>query len=112
MSNLLYRMPTAGSFAICLGLAACSNSPSDSELRAAIEGKMKADSEALELRVGKQAMPAKPELKNVRKIACKADGDKAYRCEVELEVNHAGTIAKGTASMRFLKASNGWLASN
>ena len=98
--------------AIGLTLSACSSSPTEGELKAAIETKMKADSAAMELRIGKQGMPPKPELKNVRKIACKADGDKAYRCEVELEVNHDGTLAKGTASIRFLRNNEGWIAGN
>ena len=98
--------------AISLALGACSGPPNESELKAAVEGKMKADSEALERSIGKQGMPTKPELKTVRKVGCKSDGDKAYRCEVELEVNHDGTLAKGTASMRFVKNGESWIAGN
>ena len=112
MSSLSNSTFAIASLAICLALSACSNSPSESELKTAVEHKMKADSEAMERRVGKQAMPPKPELKSVRKVACKADGDKAYRCDVELEVNHGGTIAKGTAPMRFVKNGEEWVASN
>ncbi len=112
MSNLFSSTFTVASLSTCLALSACSSSPSEGELKAAVEGKMRADSEAMERSVGKQAMPAKPELKSVRKIACKSDGDKAYRCDVELEVNHGGTIAKGTASMRFAKAGEAWVAGN
>ncbi len=97
--------------AISLALGACSSSPNEGELKAAVEAKMKADSEALERSIGKQGMPTKPELKTVRKVGCKSDGDKAYRCEVELEVNHGGTLAKGTASMRFVKNGESWVAS-
>ncbi len=98
--------------AMALTLSACSSSPSEGELRAAIESKMKADSAAMELRIGTQGMPPKPELRSVRKIACKADGDNAYRCDVELELNQGGILAKGTASMRFLKNNNGWVSGN
>ena len=98
--------------AMSLALSACSGSPTEGELRAAVESKMKADSAAMELRIGKQGMPPKPELRSVRKIGCKADGDNAYRCEVELELNQGGTLAKWSASMRFLKNDNGWVSGN
>ncbi len=98
------------SLAISLALGACNSAPSEGELKGAVEAKMKADSETLERSIGKQAMPTKPELKNVRKIDCKSDSEKAYRCEVELEVNQGGTLAKGTASMRFVKSGENWVA--
>ena len=112
MSSLSNSTFTIASLAVCLALSACSNSPSESELKTAVEHKMRTDFEAMERRVGNQAMPPKPELKSVRKIACTADGDKAFRCNVELEVNHGGTIAKGTASMRFVRNGEEWVASN
>lgn len=93
-------------------LSACSNSPTEAELKTAVERKMKMDSEAVERSIGKQAMPMKPELKAVRKIGCKGDGENASRCDIELEVNHGGTLAKGQASLRFVKGTEGWTASN
>ena len=112
MSSLFSTTFKIAALAACVALTACSNSPSEGELKTAVEHKMKADSDAMERSVGKQAMPPKPELKSVRKVACKADGEKAYRCDVELEVNHGGTIAKGTAPMRFVKNGEEWVASN
>jgi len=111
MTQLLNITFTAATVAICLTLSACSGSPTEGDLKAAVEAKIKSDSEAMERNIGKQAMPPKPELKTVRKIDCKSEGDKAYRCEVELEVNHGGTLAKGTASMRFVKSGENWVAS-
>jgi len=94
----------------CLALTACSASPSESDLRSAIENKMKTDSEAMELTIGKQGMPIRPEIKNVHKNGCKPASENAYRCDVEIEIMQRGTIAKGSASMLFLKNSNGWVA--
>lgn len=112
MSGIVNKTFISAGVVLCLALSACSSSPTEGELKSAVERKMLADSQALERSVGKQAMPPKPVLQAVRKIACKEDGEKAYRCDVELEVKHGGTLAKGAASMRFLKAGDGWVASN
>lgn len=110
MSSIMNRTSWTIPVTVCLALTACSASPSDGELKLAIERKMKVDSEALERVVGKPGMPNTPEIKRVHKLGCKEDGDKAYKCDVELEVLQNGTFAKGTASMRFIKDNAGWLA--
>ena len=97
----------------CLALSACTKPPVEAELKAAVERKMTSDREALERKIGPQAMPpAKPVLRNLRKLGCKEDAEKAYRCEGELEVSHGDAGATGTASMRFVRTNNGWVASN
>jgi len=101
----------AASVAICLALTACSGAPSESDLKSAIETKMKADSKAMESAIGKQGMPVQPEIKGVHKVGCKGDGENAYRCDIELEVMQNGTVAKGAASMRFSKNGDAWSAS-
>jgi len=52
-----------------------------------------------------------PEIKSVKKIGCKEDGEKAYKCDVELEVTRQGNTNKGIAPIRFVKGSDGWIAS-
>ena len=97
---------------LCVALSACSSSPSEGDLKAALAHKMKADYEALARSTGKQALPPRPELMAVHKFACKPEAKQAYRCDIEIEVNHGGTLAKGTAAMRFHKSDAGWVAGN
>lgn len=106
MNKTFWSIPTT----VCLALTACSGAPSEGELKQAIERKMKADSEALQRVVGKQGMPTAPEIKRVEKVGCKEDRDKAYKCDVELELLQNGASSKGAASMRFIKDNEGWLA--
>ena len=50
-----------------------------------------------------------PDIKSVKKIGCKEDGDKAYKCDVEMEVTQMGKTNKEIAPFRFVKASDGWV---
>ena len=52
-----------------------------------------------------------PEITSVKKIGCKSDSDKAYLCDVELEVKQFGSVTKGISPVRFVKASDGWAIS-
>lgn len=71
---------------------------------------MESDSKAMELAIGKQGMPVRPEVKGVHKNSCKDEGNSTYTCDVELELMQNGTAAKGTAMMRFVKNREGWIA--
>ena len=53
-----------------------------------------------------------PEIRGIQKIGCKADGEKAWRCDVEMEVSQGGTTQKTPANMRFVKTSDGWAVTN
>ena len=98
---------------VLLALTACGGAPSDGDIKASIEKQMEADSKAMEQFGGKQATNmAKnllPEIKSIKKIGCKEDGDKAYKCDVEMEVTQMGNTNKGIAPFRFVKASDGWV---
>ena len=100
----------------CLALSACGGAPSEADMRAAVDSQVKAQTTAMEGFVGKKAMEASkgmtPEIKSFRKIGCKEDGEKAYRCDVEVEVSQLGSTAKSAKSMRFVKGSDGWAVSN
>lgn len=100
----------------CLALVACSGAPSESQMKEAFLAQAKQEREAVE-RFGGQKLAGlvstlTPEFKGVRKIGCKDDGEKAYRCDVEIELVQAGTVAKKPVSLRFVKGSDGWLVSN
>lgn len=95
-----------------LVLAACGGSPSDGDIKTAIEKQMGADIKAMEQFGGNQTASIiknlTPEIKSVKKVGCKEDGDKAYKCDVEMEVTHMGNTNKAIAPVRFVKASDGW----
>lgn len=101
----------AGSFFL---LTACSGEPSDSDIKNAVTRQMQAEADAVKKFGGSQAAgmmkDMMPDIKSVKKIGCKADGDKAYKCDVELEVTQMGNTNKGVAPMRFVKGSDGWMA--
>ena len=96
-------------------LAACGGAPSEADIQSALEKQMGADVKAMEKMGGQQgANMAKnflPEIKSVKKIGCKEDGEKAYKCDVEMEVTQMGNTNKGIAPIRFVKGSDGWIAS-
>jgi hypothetical protein len=98
-----------------LTLAACGGAPSEGEIRAAIEKQMEVDAKAMAQMGGKQVADMVkgllPEIKSVKKIGCKEDGEKAYKCDVEMEVTRMGNTNKGIAPIRFVKGSDGWIAS-
>ena len=99
----------------CLALSACSSAPSEAEMRAALDKQLKAEMTVMEGVVGKKAMDMSkgmtPEIKSFRKIGCKEDGEKAYRCDVEVEVSQLGNTSKRAQPMRFVKGADGWAVS-
>lgn len=92
----------------CALLAACE--PSERDVKTAIEKKTSEESAAMKAMLGKMAPPL-PELKSIKKIGCKADGDNAYKCDVEVLAALAGEEKKGIISTRMVKGSDGWVIS-
>jgi hypothetical protein len=97
-------------------LVGCTGEPSSSEVKTLVEREVKP---ALEM----QAMLMKsagsllndgkgsagtPTLKDVKKVGCKADGESAYRCDIELVVVTGVESKSQVVPMRFVKASSGW----
>ena len=101
--------------AAVLSLSACGGAPSEDDIKTAIDKQMQAEAKAMLAMAGKQgaemAKDFMPSIKSVKKIGCKEDGDKAYKCDVEMEVTQMGNTNKGVAPMRFVKGSDGWAAS-
>ncbi|NIF52612.1 hypothetical protein [Burkholderia sp. Ax-1724] len=91
-------------------LSACSGSPSEDDVRAALEKQVDVGRQQAEQIAGKnsfvdqQVAEQKKAVADVKLIGCKADGDKAYVCDIQGKV--------GAARIRMLKGSDGWLAAD
>ena len=48
-----------------------------------------------------------PETTDLKKIGCKEDGEKAYRCDVEVTVKAGQKTKLSLTSVRVVKTSNG-----
>jgi hypothetical protein len=83
-----------------MALSACSSEPSESEMGTALEAQFKIDAPVMKL--------TGIEYKSMKKIGCKEDGEKAFRCDVELKMGVAGADKMSPAKMRFVKTSEGW----
>ena len=104
------RRRLAAALFLCAGLAACGSEPSEGEMRAAVDRQVADQAKALEAFVGKSqaSKGLAPEIKSLRKIGCKPDGEKAYACDVEVEVSHLGSTIKAVRPVRFVKGGEGW----
>ena len=88
--------------AAALTLVACSGEPSENELRQTVRIAVEhANLGVARMGGSKELMMAVPV---VRKNSCKADGENAYRCDVEFTVDARRQIE----STRFVKGSAGW----
>jgi len=89
-------------------LAACGGAPSEVDVRAALQKQVDTGRQQAEQFAGKnsfidqQAAEQKKAIAEVKLIGCKADGDKAYVCDIEGKA--------GAGRLRMLKGSDGWLA--
>ena len=96
----------------CALLAACSGAPSESDIRGALARQIKVERDAAAKFGGAGLVDSMfPEVTGVNKIGCKEDGEKAYRCDVEVEVSRSGKKSKGPAAIRLVKLSDGWSVS-
>lgn len=99
--------------AATLLLAACSGEPSASDIKAALEKDLR---QAMEFQtnlmksVSPSAAAMAPQLEDVRKVGCKADGEKTYRCDVEIIVANGNEKKSKVVPTRFVKTSTGWQA--
>jgi hypothetical protein len=98
---------------VASGLTACGGAPSESDIKTALT-KAVEDQNKMAAKFGGANNPManmmKIEYKSIKKIACNADGDKAYRCDVEIEMKTAMGEQKTIAPVRFIKGSDGWVA--
>lgn len=103
MKSSLRLISVSATILLGVALAGCSSEPSEQDIQAAIAKEQKSTPEILE--------GLAPEITSVKKIGCKSDSDKAYLCDVELEVKQFGSVTKGISPVRFVKASDGWAIS-
>lgn len=91
--------------AAALVLTACGGAPSESEMQAVLEKRMNADLKAL----GSMGIDAQIKVHSLKKVGCKEDGEKAYKCDVEIDIE-APAIGRqqNVTPMRFVKSSDGW----
>lgn len=96
-------------------LAACGGEPSEADIKSVFEKQIAAEAKTMEQIGGKGTADRMKglmgEVKIIKKIGCKADGENAYKCDVEMEVTRMGNTNKGIAPVRFVKGSDGWMAS-
>lgn len=101
-------------FVVTPFITACGGAPSEGDIKTAIEKNMQSGAQAMQAMGGKQAAEMMkdfvPQMKNAKKIGCKEDGEKAYKCDVEVEVTQMGVTNKGVVPIRFVKGSDGWMA--
>ena len=101
--------------AIALLLAGCSSEPSNSDIEKAVQASVQQSQEAMGKLAGSNPQAAdmakafQAKVHSVNKIGCKSDGDKAYKCDVELDMETGLTgRKKQTVPVRMVKGSEGW----
>lgn len=98
-------------------VCACSGAPADSDIKAALQAEQRWDRAKAESSPHNGGM-ARPmtglalfEVVSVRKRSCKAEGQEAYRCDVEMEIRKDNQTFKGTlVSLRLVRGHDGWSA--
>ena len=95
-------------------LTSCSSEPSEKNMREALDKQLQSQVDGMQQMLGKEAVQSSkallPEIKSLKKIGCKPDGNNAFNCDVELEVSQLGGSSKSATSIRFVKSSDGWMA--
>lgn len=90
----------------CILLAGCGGAPSEAEIKATVERQ-----QAQDLKNAGTAAGLLPTIKVLKKIGCKEDGEKAYKCDLEVEVTQFEKTQTRVAPVRFVKTSDGWMLS-
>ena len=96
-------------------LAGCSSEPSNADIEKAVQASVQQSQEAMGKLAGgnpqaaEMAKAFQAKVHSVNKIGCKSDGDKAYKCDVELDMETGLTgRKKQTVPVRMVKGSEGW----
>ena len=91
---------------LAAALAGCSGEPSASDIDKTVRTYMSQSQAQLQRLSGTKNSLG--EIHDVKKLGCKSDTDVSWRCDVEIDISQQGNRAKGPASFRFVKGSNGW----
>ncbi len=96
-------------------LAGCASEPSNADIEKAVQASVQQSQEAMDKladgnpQAAEMAKSLQPKVHSVNKIGCKSDGDKAYKCDVELDMETGLTgRKKQTVPVRMVKGSDGW----
>ncbi|QIL71626.1 hypothetical protein G7048_15450 [Diaphorobacter sp. HDW4B] len=94
-----------------LTLTACSGEPSEGDISTLLKKDLEATNEQMKLL--SKDLKMQTTLHSVKKVGCKSDGEKAYLCDVEIDVE-APMVGrrKAVAPIRLVKGSDGWVTSN
>ena len=105
----------AGVAVAALVLAGCSSEPSNADIEKAVQASVQQSQEAMGKLAGNNPQAAdmakafQAKVHSVNKIGCKSDGDKAYKCDVELDMETGLTgRTKQTVPLRLVTGSEGW----
>ncbi|MEF9995878.1 MAG: hypothetical protein RR101_09305 [Burkholderiaceae bacterium] len=104
-------------FFCLLGLAACSNSPSERDIKGAIERDKLERKKNMTALLGERGAAVADQVlgrtavKSVRKIGCQEDGENAWRCDIELEVARGDATQTRLNKVRLVRGSAGWAVS-
>lgn len=92
-------------------LVGCSGAPSEGDISTTIKNQHERETADMRKMTGSYFTMPVTELKDVKKVGCKEDGEKAWRCDVEMKIKQ-GTVEKiSVTAMRFVKSSDGWVVS-
>lgn len=112
MPNTPRTLAVAATLLATVWLAGCGGAPSESDMKAALERQTQAQVDGASRLFGHTGAGVMkdvlPEILSLKKIGCQADGEKAYRCDVELEVRQFGMTNKSPTNLRFVQGSEGW----
>ena len=87
-------------------LTGCSGEPSAGDIDKTVRNYMSQSQAQIQNFTGSKSSPG--EIHDVKKLGCKSDTDVSWRCDVEIDITQYGSRAKGPASFRFVKGSDGW----
>lgn len=113
---MLFRL--LASSLVLLSLVACSGSPSDRDIKGALERDQAERKRNLTALLGERGaamaeqMMGQGAIKSVKKIGCKEDGENAWKCDVEIDVASGDAVQSRISKLRLLRSSSGWVISD
>lgn len=116
MSNVLFQARRGTRHVLLAAgvalLAACGGEPSTSDIEKAVSTNASQGSAQIEQLSRGSSKSFMPQVHGVKKLGCRQETGAAYLCDIELDMTSPqGLRGKVPTSMRFIKGSEGWVAS-
>ena len=93
-----------------LALAGCGAGPSEGEIEKLVHADVESTAAQMKaMGAGAMAKSFLPTVHGVKKIGCEKNGS-GYLCDVELDIEQNGSRNKAVVKQRFVKGSDGWVA--